>query len=72
MRETSLAYLRRPFGHLKERARRERDSEKHRKREIKLSQVEIPKSFFNVRKRREIGWGWGKRVSFLSSSIIIC
>jgi len=31
MREKSLAYLRRPFGHLKERARRERDSEKHHK-----------------------------------------
>jgi hypothetical protein len=37
-----------------------------------ISQGEIPKSFFNVRKRRELGWGWGKRVSFLSSSIIIC
>jgi hypothetical protein len=42
------------------------------KNEREISQVEIPKSFFNVRKRRELGWGWGKRVSFLSSSIIIC
>jgi hypothetical protein len=36
------------------------------------SQEEIQSSFFNVRKRRELGWGWGKRVSFLSNSIIIC
>jgi hypothetical protein len=29
------------------------------------SQVEIQSSFFNVRKRRrELGWGWGKRVNF--------
>jgi hypothetical protein len=59
---TALAYKRQPLRSLKS----------HRKRERKSSQEEIPKSFFNVRKRRELGWGWGKRVNFLSSSIIIC
>jgi hypothetical protein len=46
--------------------------EKTPQNEREISQGEIPKSFFNVRKRRELGWEWGKRVSFLSSSIIIC
>jgi hypothetical protein len=59
MREKSLAYLRRPFGHLKQRARRERDSEIHqslRAREERLEKRKRVFFFFKERARKIQVW----------------
>jgi hypothetical protein len=72
MREKSLAYLRRPFGHLKERARRERDSEIHQSLRAREERLEKRKRvfFFSRREHEKYKCGIFLRVSKNTESVI--